>query len=122
MTARDVARNDSAHFVAFLEEIDDKIDPELQIHVVLDNGSSHRSRATKAWFESHPRFVVHHTPLHASWLNQLECFFSILTGKLLRRGVFASREELVQKMMAFIERHSETDKPFCWVYDAKVAA
>jgi transposase len=122
VTARDIARNDSAHFVAFLEEIEEKTDEALAIHVVLDNGSSHTSKATRAWFAEHPRFVVHHTPKHASWLNQVECFFSILTRKLLRRGEFSSREDLVAKMMAFIEHYSASAKPFRWVYDAKVAA
>ncbi|MGH8980596.1 MAG: transposase [Acidimicrobiales bacterium] len=101
--------NDSAHFVSFLEEIEEKVDPVLEIHVVLDNGSSHRSKATKAWLADHPRFVVHYTPVHASWLNQVECFFSILTRKVLRRGEFSSCEELVEKMMAFIAHHSERD-------------
>ncbi len=120
--ARDIARNDSVTFISFLEEIDESIEASLAIHVVLDNGSSHTSKATRAWFAEHPRFVVHHTPAHASWLNQVECFFSILTRKLLRRGEFSSREDLVMKMLNFIEHHSESAKPFKWVYDAKVAA
>jgi transposase len=87
----------------------------------MDNGSSHTSKLTKAWLEVHPRFVVHHTPVHASWLNQVEAFFSILTRKVLRRGEFDSREDLVKRMLAFIEHHAETAKPFKWVYDAKAA-
>jgi transposase len=120
--ATDIAKNDSVTFISFLEDIDKSIDESLAIHVVLDNGSSHTSKATKAWFAEHPRFVVHHTPVHASWLNQVECFFSILSRKLLRRGEFSSRDDLVAKMMAFIEHHGATAKPFKWVYDAKVAA
>jgi transposase len=120
--ARDVARNNSVTFIAFLEEIDERTDDELAIHVVMDNGSSHTSKATKAWLADHPRFVVHHTPVHASWLNQVEAFFSILTRKLFRRGEFDSREDLVARMLGFIEHHGETAKPFKWVYDAKVAA
>jgi transposase len=122
VTARDIVRNDSVTFIAFLEEIEQSIPEDLEIHVVLDNGSSHTSKATKAWFAAHPRFVVHHTPAHASWLNQVECFFSILTRKVLRRGEFSSREDLVAKMLAFVAHHSESAKPFKWVYDAKVAA
>jgi transposase len=95
VTATDVTRNDSAHFVEFLEQIDASIDPTLAIHVVIDNGSSHRSKATKTWFAEHPRFVVHHTPVHASWLNQVEAFFSILTRKVLKLGEFNSRDEVV---------------------------
>ena len=108
--------------ISFLDEIDKTIDEGPAIHVVLDNGSAHTSKATKAWFAEHPRFVVHHMPVHASWLNQVECFFSILSRKLLRRGEFSSREDLVAKMMAFFDHHSEIAKPFKRVYDAKVAA
>ena len=122
VTATDVTRNDSAHFIEFLEHLETSIDPELAIHVVLDNGSSHRSKATKKWFAAHPRFVVHHTPVHASWLNQVEAFFSILTRKVLKRGDFATRDDLVAKMMAFIEHRNTTATPFRWVYDAKLAA
>ena len=122
VTAKDIVRNDSVTFIAFLKEIDASIEDRLSIHVVMDNGSSHTSKATKAWLSEHPRFVVHHTPAHASWLNQVECFFSILTRKLLRRGEFSSREDLVAKMLAFVEHHSEGAKPFKWVYDAKLAA
>ena len=122
VTATDVPRNNSEHFIEFLDQLDEQIDPALAVHVVLDNGSSHRSKATKKWFAEHPRFVVHHTPVHASWLNQVEAFFSILTRKVLRRGEFASRAELVAKMMNFIEHRNTTAAPFKWVYNAKKAA
>jgi transposase len=122
ITATDVTRNDSVHFIEFLTQIDASIEAGLAIHVVLDNGSSHRSKATTKWFVEHPRFVVHYTPVHASWLNQVEAFFSILTRKVLRRGDFASREDLVTKMMAFIEHRNQTATPFKWVYNATRAA
>ena len=120
--ARDIEANNSVTFMGFLEEIDGLINDRLTIHIVLDNGSSHTSKATRVWLAEHPRFTVHYTPAHASWLNQVEAFFSILTRKLLRRGEFSSREDLVAKMMAFIEHYSETAKPFKWVYDAKRTA
>jgi transposase len=118
VTAADVERNDSAHFVEFLTQIEASIDPALTIHLVLDNGSSHRSKVTKKWLAEHPRFVTHYTPVHASWLNQVEAFFSILTRKVLRRGDFSSREDLVTKMLAFVEHRNKTATPFKWVYDA----
>lgn len=118
VTATDVTRNDSAHFIEFLTQIEASIDPALSIHIVLDNGSSHRSKATKKWLAEHPRFVVHHTPVHASWLNQVEAFFSILTRKVLRRGEFDSRDDLVARMITFIEHRNQTAEPFKWVYDA----
>ena len=115
-------RATTAHFIEFLEQIESSIDPDLAIHVALDNGSSHRSKVTKKWFAEHPRFVVHHTPVHASWLNQVEAFFPILTRKVLKRGEFDSRDDLVERMLAFIEHRNTTAKPFKWVYNPELAA
>ena len=115
--ATDAPKNDSANFIAFLAEIDAKLPRRRTIHLVLDNGSSHVSKATKAWLAEHPRFVVHHTPKHASWLNQVELFFSILTRQLLRRGEFNSRDDLVARIMGFIAEHNCSAKPFRWTYD-----
>jgi transposase len=115
--AADAQRNDADGFIAFLERIDADTPDELTIHLVLDNGSSHVARKTTAWLDAHPRFVVHHTPKHASWLNQVELFFSILSRKLLRRGEFATRDELLERIMAFIRDHNRTATPFAWTYD-----
>jgi transposase len=115
--ATDAVRNDADNFIAFLAQIDQSTPNDLVVHLVLDNGASHIARKTKAWLADHPRFVVHHTPKHASWLNQVELFFSILSRKLLRRGEFASRDELVARIMAFIHEHNRTARPFAWTYD-----
>ena len=115
--ATDAVRNDAASFIGFLEQIDAAVPTELEVHLVLDNGGSHIARATKAWLAQHPRFVVHHTPRHASWLNQVELFFSILTRRLLRYGEFGSRDDLVAKIMRFITEHNHTARPFRWTYD-----
>lgn len=114
---RIIERNDSATFIEFLTEIDHAIHPAQQIYLVMDNGSSHRSKATTAWLAAHPRFTVCHTPAHASWLNQVELFFSILTRRLLRRGEFTSRQDLADKIMNFIAAYDRTTKPFRWTYD-----
>jgi transposase len=115
----DVPRNDSANFIAFLAEIDAAVPAHLAIHLVLDNGSSHVAKATRAWLADHPRFHVHHTPPHASWLNQVELFFSILARRLLRHGEFDSRDDLVAKIIAFIADYDATAGPFKWTYDGK---
>ena len=115
--AVDVARNDAASFVAFLEEIDATVPADLTVHLVLDNGASHVAKATKAWLGAHPRFRAHYTPKHASWLNQVELFFSILTRRLLKRGEFGSRDELVDRVMGFIRTYNRTARPFRWTYD-----
>lgn len=115
--ATDTPRNNSANFIAFLEQLDATVPKRKKIHLVLDNGSSHVSKATKAWLAAHPRFVAHYTPKHASWLNQVELFFSILTRRLLRRGEFDSRNDLINQIMGFIREHNRTAKPFRWTYD-----
>jgi len=123
--ATDIAKNDSPTFTAFWEDIDRSVDPSPQIHLVMDNGSSHTAKATKARFEQHPRFVAHYTPKHASWVNQVELFFSIITRKVLKRGNFRSRDDLVSKLMRYIEMYNETAKPLAWTYSGqplKVAA
>lgn len=115
--AEPVARNDAAHFCEFLADVDRHVDPDLTIHLVLDNGASHVAKATKKWLAEHPRFVANYTPKHASWLNQIELFFSILTRRLIRRGEFSSRDELVERVMAFIADYDHHAKPFRWTYD-----
>jgi transposase len=115
--ADDIPRNNAACFIEFLERIDWVVDSRLSIHLILDNGSSHVAKMTKAWLAEHPRFVVHHTPTHASWLNQVELVFSILTRRLLRRGEFRSRDELITRIMNWILDYDRTAKPFAWTYD-----
>jgi transposase len=75
-----IQRNDSVTFIEFLTEIDQATPEHLNIHLVMDNGSSHTSKATRAWSAAHPRFQVTYPPKHASWLNMVEIFFSILTA------------------------------------------
>ncbi len=118
VAARPIERNNSTTFCAFLDSIDAEVDPSLAIHVILDNGSSHISKETKAWFAAHPRWVVHYTPPHASWVNQVELFFSILQRKVIRNGNFDSREDLISKMLGFISDYDRTAKPFAWTYSA----
>ncbi|PNG89675.1 IS630 family transposase [Streptomyces malaysiensis] len=113
----DIVRNDSAAVIRFLRMLDQCIDPKLTIHLVLDNGSSHVSKATRAWLAAHPRFAVHHTPKHASWLNQVEIFFSILTRRLLRRGEFTSRQDLIDQIREFALAYDDEARPFRWTYD-----
>jgi transposase len=118
-TATDLDRNTAANFIDFLDDLDTKVPAALQVHLVLDNGSSHIARDTRWWFVDHPRFHAHYTPSHASWLNQVELFFSILARRLLKRGEFTSVEDLVAKVMAFIADYNRTATPFRWTYDGR---
>jgi transposase len=109
--ATDPDRNTAANFIAFLDDLDATVPADLQVHLVLDNGSSHIARDTRWWFVDHPRFHAHSAPTHASWLNQVELFFSVLARRLLKRGEFRSVEDLVAKVMAFIADYNRTATP-----------
>lgn len=112
-----IARNDSATFAAFLDTLDAAIDPEQEIHLVLDNGSSHTAKHTKAWFRAHPRWHAHWIPPHASWLNMIEIWFSTLAEHVLRYGDFPDLGDLTGKIEAFTIPHNETARPYRWTYD-----
>ena len=84
----------------------------------MDSGSSHTSKATRAGISAHPRFAVTYTPKHASWLNIIEQWFSILTRKLLRRGDFTSRDDLETRITEFTIGYNKTAHPWKWKYDA----
>lgn len=112
-----IARNDSVTFQRFLAMLDACIDPAKPIHVVLDNGSSHVAKATRAWLAAHPRWHVHWTPAHASWLNQIELYFSAMTRRVIRHGDFPSREDLINKIETYVIEKNTTAKPYRWTYD-----
>ena len=116
--AEPIERNDSVTFIKFLESIHDNIEPGVAIHVVLDNGASHTSKLTRQWFVDHSGWTVHYTPKHASWVNQVELFFSILQRKVIRNGNFGSRDDLIAKLIKFIIDYDTTAGPFKWTYAA----
>ena len=116
--AQRIARNNSVTFIRFLVMLSQCIPPHLRIHLIMDNGSSHTSKAARAWIAGHPRFAVTYTPKHASWLNMIEQWFSVLTRRLLRRGDFASRDDLENQITEFTVNYNETAHPYKWSYDA----
>ena len=116
--AERIRRNDSATFISFLAMLHQMIPSSLRIHLIMDNGSSHTSRATRAWLAAHLRFAVTYTPKHASWLNMIEQWFGVLTRRLLRRGDFTSQDDLDAKITAFTIRHNKNARPYKWSYDA----
>jgi transposase len=117
--AEPIGRNNSVTFTGFLHRLDQCIDPRLDIHLVMDNGPSHTSGATRAWLAAHPRITVTYTPKHASWLDMAELWFGVLARALLRRGEFTSRADLITKITDFTIRYNRTAKPWKWAYDAR---
>jgi transposase len=108
-------RKRQQEFIAFLEQVDREIAADITtIHLVCDNVSTHHGREVCKWFVQHPRFVVHFTPVHCSWMNQVEQWFSILQRKRLRIVDFASKEDLHAKLMQFIVEWNGHAHPFNW--------
>jgi transposase len=101
-------------FVAFLSELDQRVEPDLEIHVVLDNLSAHKAPIVHRWLLRHPRFVLHFTPTYSSWLNLVERFFGLLTQQALQRGSHTSVPELRQAIVEYVDAHNELRKRFRW--------
>jgi putative transposase len=108
--------------IRFLNQLDAEI-PVVEgqrIVAVSDNLSTRGTKEVTEWLKGHPRWRFQFTPTHASWLNQVEIFFSILHKRLLKHGAFTSEQDLAEQMLAFIETYNQTAKPFKWTYTGKV--
>jgi transposase len=110
-------RHTGADFLAFLRRIE-RAYPGQDLHVVLDNVSTHKTPAVRAWLQRHPRVTLHFTPTSASWMNQIETWFGILTRQAIRRGSFGSVKELVAKIDTFTRHWNAGATPFLWVKSA----
>lgn len=99
-------------FQSFMDEIVAEYSPDQEIHVVLDNYCTHKKN--EEWLATHKNVHFHFTPTSASWLNQVEIWFSIFTRKALRGASFASPQELRQRIEDFIARYNSDSKPFKW--------
>jgi transposase len=112
---RTAERKRQVEFIAFLEQLDREIPAAIKtIHVVLDNLRMHKGKQVQAWLAKHPRFVFHHPPVHCSWMNQVEQWFSILQRKRLRIADFADKAALAERLQAFIKEWNQVAHPFKW--------
>ena len=111
-------RHRHQEWLKFLRAIDDVIPHDKQIHMIVDNYSTHKHEKVERWLSRHPRFHMHFTPTGCSWLNMVERFFRDLTENRLRRGVFRSVEELIAAIFDYIDHHNENPKPFIWTAKA----
>ena len=105
---------DFLHFLKIIEETY----PEGEIHLILDNYATHKHPKVKSWFARRPRYALHFTPTSASWMNQIETWFSILTRRAVRRGSFNGVTPLRKALHAFIDQWNEEALPFKWVKTA----
>ena len=91
----------------------------LDIHLVVDNCATHKHPKVKAWLARRERYHIHHTPTHASWINQVERWFGLITQQAIRRGSFSNVKELVNKINVYVEHYNAKARPFVWVATAE---
>lgn len=107
-------RHRAAEFQRFLNLINRQVPDDLDIHVILDNVSTHKTPAIKRWLARHPRVTLHFTPTYSSWLNLVERWFAELTNRWLRRGTHRSTNELVASIRTWIDTWNDNPKPYMW--------
>lgn len=112
-------RHRASEFLKFLKKIDVGIPRELDVHLVLDNYVTHKTKSVQQWLARHPRFQVHFTPTYSSWLNQVERFFAFLSERCIKRGVHRSTWELERDIRGYLERHNTDAGPFVWAKSAE---
>ena len=111
-------RHRAIEFKKFLATLDRHVPAELDVHLILDNASTHKTPAIHKWLAAHPRFVLHFTPTSSSWLNLVERWFAELTNKKLRRGAHRSVTDLNRDIRAWIDTWNENPRPFVWTKTA----
>jgi len=111
-------RHRAIEFRKFLDTIDSSVPLHLDVHLILDNYATHKTRLIQRWLVKRPRFHLHFTPTGSSWLNLVESFFSILTRKQLQRGVHRSTRELEGAIKSYLATYNLDPKPFVWTKTA----
>lgn len=101
-----------------MRHIEAQVPPGLDVHLVVDNYATHKHKKVKAGLAQRPRWQVHFAPTYASWLNQVERFFALITNSAIRRGSFTSVKDLVSSIDAYIKNYNANSKPFVWTATA----
>jgi transposase len=113
-----MARHRHQEFIRFLNAIEREVPAGKVIHVILDNYAAHKHPRVRDWLARHPRWTFHFTPTSGSWLNAVETFFSTLTRRRLKRGVFRSIVELQAAINRYLAEHNQAPRPFTWARSA----
>lgn len=112
------ARHRAREFKKFLDHVDANLSVEGEVHMVLDNYATHKTLIIRRWFARRPRYHLHFTPTHASWLNLIERWFGLLTERQIRRGSHASVWQLKTAIQEFLDASNEHPEPFVWTKSA----
>ena len=102
----------------FLDTVEAHVPADLDVHLIIDNAGTHKTKRIRDWFAKRPRWHIHFTPTSASWINQVERFFGLLTDRQVRRGTYRSTGELEAAIRAYIDAHNAKPKPFRWTKSA----
>jgi transposase len=113
-------RHTHKEFLLFLKVVEKQTPKGLDLHLIVDNYSTHKHEKVKAWLKRNKRVNLHFIPTSSSWLNLVERFFGLLTEKRLRRGIFTSVKELEEAIFEFIDNHNEKKAPFVWTKSTEV--
>ena len=111
-------RHRHQEFLAFIQRIDQAVPKELDVHLIVDNYSTHKHAKVRLWLAERPRFHVHYTPTYSSWLNQVERWFELITQQAIRRGSFKSVKDLIAKINRFTHNYNQHCRPFAWTATA----
>jgi len=111
-------RHRAREFRKFLNEVERNVPDGLDIHVVMDNASTHKTKLIRDWFAKRPRWHTHFTPTSSSWLNQVERFFALITDKQIKRAAHTSVKALINDIETYIDRHNAKPKPMLWTKSA----
>ena len=111
-------RHRHQEFLSFLRNIEANVPADLDIHLIVDNYSTHKHAKVKAWLAKRPHWHLHFIPTYSSWLNMVERFFALITDKAIRRGSFSSVKDLVNKIDHFVSQYNKSCKPFTWTATA----
>jgi len=111
-------RHRAAEFRRFLDAVESNVPSDLDIHVVMDNASSHKTKLIRDWFAKRPNWHPHFTPTSSSWINQVERFFALLSEQQIKRGAHRSTKELEAAISAYVDARNKNPKPFRWTKTA----
>jgi transposase len=111
-------RHRHQEFIGFLNHLDRQVPVELAMHLIADNYATHKHPKVKAWLARHSRFHIHYTPTYASWLNQVERWFGLITRQAIRRGSFRSVRDLTRKIDSYVTNYNASSRPFIWTATA----
>lgn len=111
-------RHRHQEFLQFLRHIEANVPPDMDIHLIADNYTTHKHAKVRQWLANRPRFHIHFTPTYASWLNQVEIWFNLITSKTIRRGSFRKVKELIERIEAWTAKWNADCQPFVWTATA----